>query len=80
MSTNTGVAPTLTMASVVATNVCGVVSTSLPSPMPKARKEHNNAVVPEPVLAQSSAPTYRANAVSNLLTSGPVMKLLLAIT
>ena len=41
--------------------------------------EQINAVVPDPVLAQSSDPTYCDIAFSNAVTSGPVIKLLDAI-
>ena len=56
MSINTGFAPTLTIASVVETNVCPTVNTSSPGPMSSAFKAHTKAVVPDPKPAQSSAP------------------------
>ena len=47
MSTNTGVAPTWLMASAVAKKVKGVVITSSPGPMPRARRAMTRASVPE---------------------------------
>ena len=46
-STNTGSAPTWLMASAVAKKVNGVVITSSPGPMPRARRAMTRASVPE---------------------------------
>ena len=73
MSTNTGFAPTFTIASVVETNVCPTVHTVSFNPMSNAFKAHTSAFVPEPILAQSSAPVYSQIAFSNRSTVGPVM-------
>ena len=53
MSTNTGVAPAWAMASAVAKNVNGVVTTSSPAPMPSARRAMVRPSVP---LATPTAP------------------------
>ena len=55
-STNTGVAPSSTIISAVATNVNGVVMTSSPGPMPSAISAISSASVPEPTLTQWLAP------------------------
>jgi hypothetical protein len=47
MSTKTGVAPTLLMLSAVAKKLKGVVMTSSPGPMPRARRPMTRASVPE---------------------------------
>ena len=47
MSANTGVAPTIAIASALATNVNGVVMTSSPGPMSRARSAKCRASVPE---------------------------------
>ena len=56
LSTNKGVAPTFTIASVVETNVCPTVITQSPGPIPSAFKAQTKAFVPDPILAQSLAP------------------------
>ena len=71
---NLGMAPTLTIDSVVDTKVCPTVSTSSPVPRPSAFKAQVRAFVPDPMLAQSSAPVYSLIALSNLSTVGPVIK------
>jgi hypothetical protein len=73
MSTNTGVAPSSTMASAVAMKVKGVVITSSPRPTPSAISAISNASVPEATVMQWRAPVYRARRSSSSATSGPMM-------
>ncbi len=47
ISTNTGMAPTRTMAPTVAKNVYGVVMTSSPGPMPSAIRQTSSASEPD---------------------------------
>ena len=56
ISTNTGIAPTALITSVVAKKVNGVVITSSPAPMPKARNAKNRASVPELQATHSLTP------------------------
>ncbi len=73
MSTKTGVAPTMPMASVVATNVNGVVMTSSPGPMSSARSARCSASVPEFRPTPCEPPTYAATSPSSAFTFGPLM-------
>ena len=72
VSTNTGTAPVLTIASVVAKAESGVVSTRSPGPQPKARAARSRsrpARWRHPLRA--GIPTYDASAASNPRTSSP---------
>ena len=71
MSTNTGFAPAVTIAPIVAINVNGVVITSSFFPMPRAFNAKKRASVPLPTLIANFAPVLFAKFFSNLFTSLP---------
>src|SRR5215470_2010510 len=70
-STNTGVAPVITMAPAVATKLLGTVITSSPAPTPRAFRAKNSASVPELRPTAWAAPQARAKRASNWATWGP---------
>src|SRR5690606_56578 len=72
-STNTGLAPSSTMTSAVATKVNDVVMTSSPGPMPSAIRDMSRASVPDATVMQWRAPLWAQRAASSSLTSGPMM-------
>ncbi len=74
MSTNTGFAPTMLMLSAVAKKVNGVVITSSPGPMPRARRAITSASVPLFTPMACLTPRYAATSCSNRWTSSPMMK------
>ena len=74
LSTNTGVAPTITIAPTVAMKVLGVVITSSPGPIPRAFMETYNASVPLPTPTAYFVPHFLATYFSNSATSGPRIK------
>src|SRR5437870_2355489 len=71
-STNTGVAPTPTMAPTVAKKVCETVITSSPGPTPIAFSASSSAVVPLETATQSDASQAAANSASKAIVSGPL--------
>ncbi len=70
-STNTGVAPAITIAPAVATKLLGTVMTSSPGPTPRARRAKKSASVPELSPIAWAAPHARAKRPSNWATCGP---------
>src|ERR1035437_2418188 len=80
MSTNSGTPPACDIASVVAINVCGTVTTASPGLTPAAISANLNASVPLPTPTQWRASQNNANAVSNLSTAGPPTKLAVSRT
>ena len=75
ISANTGVAPTSDTASAVAKKVNGLVITSSPGPMPKARSASTRASVPLATATAWRTPTQSAASASKARTLGPRMKL-----
>ena len=73
ISANTGFAPTMPIASVVATNVNAVVITSSPLPISKALNATWRASVPEFNATAYFVPQYAANSSSNALLFLPKM-------
>ena len=71
ISTKTGFAPTIPIASAVATKVNAVVITSSPAPIFKARNATCKASVPEFNATVYLHPIYDANSLSKALTLGP---------
>ena len=71
ISTKTGLAPTMPIASAVATNVNAVVITSSPAPISKALNAMWSASVPEFNATVYLHPMYCANSLSKALTFGP---------
>ena len=71
ISTKTGLALTMPIASAVATNVNAVVITSSPAPISKARNAICNASVPEFNATVYLQPIYSASSLSKALTLGP---------
>ena len=66
-------APTWLMASAVAKKVKGVVITSSPGPIPRARRDITRASVPELQPTAWRAPSQLAASSSKARTSGPRM-------
>ena len=73
ISAKTGVAPTIPIASVVATKVNAVVITSSPFPISKALKAKCSASVPEFKPIAYLAPVYSANSFSKAFVLLPKM-------
>ena len=71
MSTKIGRAPTMMMASAVYAADSGVVMTSSPGPMSRARRMSASASVPLPTPTACAAPEAAANSCSNASSSGP---------
>src|SRR5947208_1452459 len=77
-STNSGSAPACEIASVVAMNVLGTVTTTSPGCTPAAIRANRSASVPLPTPTQCVVPQNAANASSNCCTMGPPTKLAVA--
>ena len=77
MSTNSGNAPACEIASVVAMNVCGTVTTTSPGFTPLAMRAKRRASVPLLTATEWLTSQNFANADSNSSTMGPPIKLAL---
>ncbi len=72
-STNTGVAPTLTIMLGAAKNVMDGVITSSPGPMPATCSAISSAAVADDTTRTGRPPTVAASAASNAFTLGPLV-------
>ena len=72
-STNTGVAPTLTIMFGAAKNVIAGVITSSPGPMPHTRSASSSAAVADDTQRTWRPPTYSDSAASKALSFGPLV-------
>jgi len=80
MSTKTGTAPSRPTTSAVAMKVKGVVMTSSPVPIPRARSASSRASVPLATPTACGTPWYRATSASSADTLGPSINWVLSST